>query len=119
MPEIIKAAIIGDEPLFRLLENTEFDRLRKDEELLRGVVESAIRVKAAIVAADEREGGRAAQTQSRAYDCARDRENGTRNKSWRSGCDRVGYMASVAERMGVLGKGDARTHSVGSRPLRL
>lgn len=107
LAEIIKAAIIGDEPLFRLLENTEFDRLRKDEELLRGVVESAIRAKAAIVAADEREGG-VRRKLNLGHTIAHAIEKTVRGiNHGEAVAIGLGYMASVAERMGILGKGDA------------
>ncbi len=55
--EIVKAAIIADASLFELLERTDLCRLRSDKELLQGVVEDAIRIKASVVAADEREKG--------------------------------------------------------------
>ncbi len=57
MAEVVKAAVIDGGSLFALLEAHPFDRLRGDEELMRRVITSSIRIKAAIVAGDEREAG--------------------------------------------------------------
>lgn len=57
LAEIIKAAIIADADLFTALERTTFEQLRADTALLDSIVAAAIRVKAQIVAADERESG--------------------------------------------------------------
>ncbi len=57
LAEIIKAAIIADADLFAALERTTFEQLRTDTTLLDSIVAAAIRVKAGIVAADERESG--------------------------------------------------------------
>lgn len=57
LAEIIKAAIIADADLFTALERTTFEQLRTDTVLLDSIVAAAIRVKASIVAADERESG--------------------------------------------------------------
>lgn len=57
LAEIIKAAIIADADLFAALERATFEQLRTDTALLDSVVAAAIRVKAQIVAADERESG--------------------------------------------------------------
>lgn len=57
MAEVVKAAIIADESLFSRIENTPFDALRNDSELLTNVISSAIRVKTDIVCIDERESG--------------------------------------------------------------
>lgn len=57
LAEAVKAAVIGDPDLFRLLETHPFAALRSDIGLLGEVVERAIRVKAAIVERDEREAG--------------------------------------------------------------
>lgn len=108
LAEIIKAAIIGDADLFGLLENTAFDRLRKDEELLCRVVESSIRVKAAIVAADERESG-VRRKLNLGHTIAHAIEKSVRGVNHGEAVA-IGlrYMASVAERMGVLGEEDAK-----------
>ncbi len=57
LAEIIKAAVIADAKLFELLESSSFEALRTDKELLGRVITAAIRVKAAIVEADEHEAG--------------------------------------------------------------
>lgn len=57
LAEIVKAAIIGDEAMFRRLEQATFDELRRDKGLLAAAVRSAVRVKAEIVERDEREAG--------------------------------------------------------------
>ena len=56
--EIIKTAILGDAELFEILENNTFDTLRNDNELLEDIITRCVRVKAEVVAEDEREGGR-------------------------------------------------------------
>lgn len=58
LAEVIKTAILGDKELFEILEHTSFEELRKDEELLEEVIMHSVRVKASVVAEDEREGGR-------------------------------------------------------------
>lgn len=55
--EAVKAAVIADGALFELLEQHDLQSLRNDGALLQRVIEAAVRVKAAIVAADEREAG--------------------------------------------------------------
>ena len=57
LAEALKAGIIADPELFRLLECNDFTTLRRDEALLQEVVLRALRVKADIVARDEREAG--------------------------------------------------------------
>lgn len=57
MAEVIKTAILGDSELFELLEQSSFEALRKDDALLESVIARCIRVKADVVAQDEREGG--------------------------------------------------------------
>jgi len=107
LAEIIKTAIIGDEPLFRLLENTEFERLRKDEALLRRIVESAVRVKAAIVAADERESGMRRKL-NLGHTIAHAIEKSIRGiNHGEAVAIGLKFMSSVAERMGVIDNGDA------------
>jgi 3-dehydroquinate synthase len=56
MAELIKAAILADEGLFKLLEEHGRE-LTAQPEALEQAVASAVRVKAEVVAADEREGG--------------------------------------------------------------
>lgn len=57
LAEALKAGIIADPELFALLERNDFATLRRDEELLEEVVYRALKVKAGIVARDEREAG--------------------------------------------------------------
>ena len=57
LAEALKAGIIADPELFVLLERNDFATLRRDEALLEEVVYRALRVKADIVARDEREAG--------------------------------------------------------------
>ena len=57
LAEVVKAAIIADADLFGRLENTTFEALRADTDLLSDAVSAAIRVKADIVERDERESG--------------------------------------------------------------
>lgn len=58
LAEVIKTAILGDTELFKLLENSSFEQLRQDDELLQEIITHSIQVKASIVAEDEHEGGR-------------------------------------------------------------
>ena len=58
LAEVVKTAILGDEELFKLLESTSFEELRQNEELLNEVIIRSVKVKASVVAEDEREGGR-------------------------------------------------------------
>ena len=58
LAEVIKTAILGDRELFELLESTSFEELRQNDNLLNEVITRSIKVKAAVVAEDEREGGR-------------------------------------------------------------
>ena len=58
LAEVVKTAILGDEELFKLLERTSFEELRQNEELLNEVIIRSVKVKASVVAEDEREGGR-------------------------------------------------------------
>jgi 3-dehydroquinate synthase len=57
LAEMIKAGIIGDQALFEILETHPPEELLADGELLRRAITASIRVKAAIVEADEREAG--------------------------------------------------------------
>ncbi len=58
MFEIVKAAILADEPLFELIESNLEGLLASDAGLLARVVRSAVAVKVGVVAEDEREGDR-------------------------------------------------------------
>lgn len=57
LAEVVKAGIIADADLFTRIENSTFESLRTDTDLLSDAVSSAIRVKADIVENDERESG--------------------------------------------------------------
>lgn len=57
LAEVIKTAILGDAELFEILERGTFEALRKDKSLLTDVVTRCVRVKASVVAQDEREAG--------------------------------------------------------------
>lgn len=57
LAEVVKAAIIADADLFERIENTTFEALRTDTDLLSDAVSAAIRVKADIVERDEYESG--------------------------------------------------------------
>jgi 3-dehydroquinate synthase len=57
LAEMIKAGIIADPALFELLESHSPEELLADKELLTRAIVAAIRVKASIVEADERESG--------------------------------------------------------------
>lgn len=57
LAEALKAGIIADAELFRLLETAGFETLRRDDALTEEVVRRALRVKADIVARDECEHG--------------------------------------------------------------
>ena len=55
LAEVIKCGVIADARLFRLLEGTTLEKLRRDEPLLQEVISRTVRVKASVVAKDERE----------------------------------------------------------------
>ena len=57
LAEVVKAAIIADADLFGRIEQTSFETLRTDTDLLSDVISAAIRVKADIVEYDEKESG--------------------------------------------------------------
>ena len=57
LAEVVKAAIIADADLFGRIEQTSFETLRTDVDLLSDVISAAIRVKADIVEYDEKESG--------------------------------------------------------------
>ncbi len=55
--ESLKCGIIGDEGLFRLFEERRREILDRDAVVLEKVIADSVRLKAAVVSADEREGG--------------------------------------------------------------
>jgi len=57
LAEVVKTAIIADADLFARLENSSFEMLRNDIDLLSDAISASIRVKADIVERDERESG--------------------------------------------------------------
>lgn len=57
MAEVIKAGIIGDPELFKLLEQHSITELRTDDSLLEELIQRAVRVKCEIVERDPRESG--------------------------------------------------------------
>lgn len=57
LAEIIKSAIIADTELFELLESVSYEELKSDNALLGRAIAAAVKVKADIVIADEREKG--------------------------------------------------------------
>lgn len=60
LAEVIKAGMLGDEHLFSILEEQYAGVLNKDPEIIRELIERAIRVKCEVVAEDFRESGRRA-----------------------------------------------------------
>ena len=58
LAEVIKSAILGDAELFAVLEKASFEELRQNSTLLEEVIARCVRIKASVVAEDEREGGR-------------------------------------------------------------
>ncbi len=57
LAEVVKAAIIADADFFARIEQTSFEALRTDTDLLSDAISAAIRVKADIVEYDEKESG--------------------------------------------------------------
>ena len=57
LAEIIKAGIIADPQLFSLFETYSLEEFRQDGALLTRIITASVRVKTAVVEADEREGG--------------------------------------------------------------
>lgn len=55
--EILKTGIIADEPLFRLLTERASDVFHHNPEVVDRIVAESVRIKAAVVSADERESG--------------------------------------------------------------
>src|ERR1700687_4015032 len=55
--ESLKCGIIGDPGLFRLFEEKRRELLDRDPAVLEKVIADSVRLKAAVVSADEREGG--------------------------------------------------------------
>jgi 3-dehydroquinate synthase len=58
MAETVKAAMIGDPALWLALETFQEEIRNRDAEVLEAVIAAAVRLKAAVVQADEREAGR-------------------------------------------------------------
>ena len=58
LAEVTKTAILGDKRLFEMLEQTSFEELRQNDELLEEVISHSVNIKASVVAEDERESGR-------------------------------------------------------------
>src|SRR5215470_11233433 len=56
MYEALKCGVIGNEELFTRLERTSIKELRRDSDLLGWTIAESVRLKARVVAADEREG---------------------------------------------------------------
>lgn len=107
LAEVVKAAIIGDTELFGLLEKVSFVELRKDNALLANVVERAVRVKADIVAADERENGERRKLNlghTLAHAIEKVAPQYTHGEAVAIGLHR---MAEAGCRMGLLGRDDA------------
>lgn len=57
LAEVVKAAIIADATLFEKLEQSSFEELRSDAELLKRTIDAAMRVKVDVVREDECEAG--------------------------------------------------------------
>ena len=57
MYEALKCGVIGNSALFARLEQSSIKSLRKDRELLTWAIAESVRLKAQVVAADEKEGG--------------------------------------------------------------
>jgi len=55
--EVIKCAVIASDSLFRLLEERREEVLRRAPEVVEALIAESVRIKAEVVAADEREGG--------------------------------------------------------------
>ena len=55
--EALKCGIIGNSTLFQMFEDQKDKVLRRDAEILQWIIGESVKVKASIVAADEREGG--------------------------------------------------------------
>ncbi len=53
--ESLKCGVIGNESLFSQLENCDFEKLRHDPQLLQKIIADSVKLKAAVVTADERE----------------------------------------------------------------
>jgi 3-dehydroquinate synthase len=57
LAELIKTAIIGNEKLFKIIENNHEGILKRDTELLSMLISMAVNIKAAVVSEDEKESG--------------------------------------------------------------
>ena len=108
LAEVIKTAILGDAELFQMLEGASFDELRNNDALLSDVIYRCMRVKASVVAEDEREGGRR-RILNLGHTLAHAIEKSTRQLSHGEAVA-VGlyWITRYAEREGMLSKEDSR-----------
>lgn len=106
LAEVVKAAVIADPELFARLEQTSFETLRQDTDLLSDIISAAIRVKADIVERDEREAGERRKlnlghTLAHAIEKSSNRMN--HGEAVAVG---TALIAGAAVRLGVLGEAD-------------
>lgn len=106
MAEVVKAGIIADGDLFARIERTPFGLLRQDDDALADILSAAIRVKADIVGADEREAGERRKlnlghTLAHAIEKCSDRMN--HGEAVAVG---TALIASAAVKLGVLSRAD-------------
>ena len=106
LAEVVKAAIIADADLFGRIEQTSFETLRTDVDLLSDVISAAIRVKADIVEYDEKESGERRKlnlghTLAHAIEKSSNRMN--HGEAVAVG---TALIAGAAVRLGVLGEED-------------
>ena len=106
LAEVVKAAVIADPELFARLEQTSFEALRQDTDLLSDIISAAIRVKADIVERDEREAGERRKlnlghTLAHAIEKSSNRMN--HGEAVAVG---TALIAGAAVRLGVLGEED-------------
>lgn len=106
LAEALKAGIIADPELFRMLETAGFERLRRDDALTEEVVLRALRVKAGIVARDECEHGdrrllNLGHTMAHAIEkCSREMNHGE------AVAVGTAMAARAAVRLGVMSRGE-------------
>ena len=106
LAEVVKAAIIADADLFGRIENTTFEALRTDTDLLTDAVSAAIRVKADIVERDEHESGdrrKRSQGHTRAPATERCPTGRTQGEAGAVG---TALIAGAAVKQGVLSEAD-------------
>ena len=106
LAEVVKAAIIADADLFGRIENTTFEALRTDTDLLTDAVSAAIRVKADIVERDEHESGdrrklNLGHTLAHAIEKCSNRMN-----HGEAGAVGTALIAGAAVKLGVLSEAD-------------